>query len=110
MDTTTSLTVLAAALFTTTAMDALKRLSAWVTKQSPLVKRLMVLALAGLATAAAKFLGHDLPIDPTLWSADVIQDLLAGLITAVLAFGAHNLKPEAIKEAAKAPVATTTAE
>jgi hypothetical protein len=75
------------------AMQGLKKLSAWVEMQSPLIKRILVLALSAVATLLAKV--TNLPVPDDILHMD--GEMVTAILTALVAFATHALtkKPEA---------------
>lgn len=73
-------------LLTYYASEWLLKYRAWSDGLSPHIKRGVVLAIAGLITAAAKALNLELPTDLALWDPTTIDTVLsAGLAMAVKA-------------------------
>ena len=86
----TALLPIVAAALTSTAMNVLKKVSAFVDAQAPVVKQIIVVVLAFAATQIAGVLGIVLSPDLLGWEGDTVNTL----ITALLSFGLYNIFPK----------------
>lgn len=79
-------------------MQWLKKVSAWVDAQSPLVKRSAVALIAFALTFLAKVTGVDIPCEADTNCLSVLdQDTVKAVVGTALAFGLHSLKNAAKK-------------
>jgi hypothetical protein len=74
-------------------MQSLKKVSAWVDMQSPLIKRIAVALIAFALTFLAKLTGVTIPCEPEVNCLAVLdQDAVKAAVGALLAYGLHFLK------------------
>lgn len=67
---------------TTPVVDALKRASNWLDAAPAIVKNLVVVAVAGLSTYLAHWLGQAVPDDVLHWDANTVSAILAAVVAA----------------------------
>lgn len=74
-------------------MQLLKRVSAWVDQQSPLLKRVAVAVIAFALTLIAKLTGVEIPCEADANCLALLDhDTVKAVVASALAFGLHSLK------------------
>lgn len=69
---------------TVPVMDAVKRASAFVDKQSPAIKQGLVVAIAAALSLLAKLLETALPTDLASWTPDSVSVLISAIFAMIV--------------------------
>lgn len=84
----TPIIVALAGLITTFVMSGIKRLYAKIDTLAPAYQQLIVAVISFGVMKLGTLLGVTLPLDPTTWTAELVNSLLVALS----ALGFHNIK------------------